>query len=321
MDFSQERIALLLFFMACLLVPWMAVRGWVVFFLRRRRKADPGRRWPRWAWTGLLLVEIACIGYGYLIEPTWPEVTRHPVCLPGFSGQWRIVQLSDLHLDGREAFEQEVLDAVEGEQPDLVFLTGDYLNSPAHADDLARFLRRLVGLTGVQRLFAVGGNFEMDGTASEVFADAGLAFLNGVVVTVTHKGAAVQVAGIGWHGHHMAEQRLRDLASQLDPTIPAILLYHMPDLAESPGIDAFDLVVCGHTHGGQVRLPLYGALITMSRYGKRYEAGMVPLQGKTRMYVSRGVGLEPRPAPQVRFLCRPEIAVFELTGCDPHGNR
>ena len=74
-----------------------------------------------------------------------------------------------------------------------------------------------------------------------------------------------------------------------------------------------DLYLSGHTHGGQVRLPFYGAPVTLSRFGKKYEAGMYTSIGcETKLYVNRGIGLENKPAPKVRFLCRPEITVFEL---------
>ena len=72
-----------------------------------------------------------------------------------------------------------------------------------------------------------------------------------------------------------------------------------------------DLYLCGHTHGGQVALPLYGALITLSKFGKKYESGMYESNG-TILYVNRGLGLEPKPAPQVRFFARPEITVFDI---------
>ena len=71
-----------------------------------------------------------------------------------------------------------------------------------------------------------------------------------------------------------------------------------------------DLFCAGHVHGGQVGLPLYGALVTLSRHGKRYEAGLYQA-GPMRMYVSRGIGMEGGSAPRVRFCSRPEIAVIE----------
>jgi hypothetical protein len=72
-----------------------------------------------------------------------------------------------------------------------------------------------------------------------------------------------------------------------------------------------DLYLSGHTHGGQIALPLYGAIITLSKFGKKYESGMYTV-GDTILYVNRGIGFEPRPAPPIRFCARPEITVFDI---------
>jgi hypothetical protein len=83
----------------------------------------------------------------------------------------------------------------------------------------------------------------------------------------------------------------------------------MPEVSEL----GVDLYLCGHTHGGQVRLPLYGAMLTSSQLGKRYEMGHYQ-QGRTNLYVSRGVGLEGLGAPRIRFLSPPEITLVTLQG-------
>jgi predicted MPP superfamily phosphohydrolase len=70
--------------------------------------------------------------------------------------------------------------------------------------------------------------------------------------------------------------------------------------------------VPGHTHGGQIALPLYGALITFSKYVKRYEAGLYR-EGETWLYVNRGIGMEGGPVPRVRFWARPEVTVIEIS--------
>ena len=92
-----------------------------------------------------------------------------------------------------------------------------------------------------------------------------------------------------------------------------LVAYHTPDLVEDLQAFAPDVYFAGHTHGGQVRFPLYGAVATMSKFDKKYEMGRYQV-GPTTLYVSRGIGFEPRPAPRVRFLCRPEIAVIDLIG-------
>jgi hypothetical protein len=83
----------------------------------------------------------------------------------------------------------------------------------------------------------------------------------------------------------------------------------MPEAARH----GIDLYLCGHTHGGQVRLPGFGAILTSSQLGKRYEMGLYR-EGQTSMYVSRGVGLEGLSAPRVRFLAPPEITLITLQG-------
>ncbi len=74
-----------------------------------------------------------------------------------------------------------------------------------------------------------------------------------------------------------------------------------------------DLLIAGHTHGGQVRLPLIGAIMTLSRIPRRWAAGLTDLPGGGRLLVSRGTGMERANAPRLRFLCRPELVVIDLT--------
>jgi predicted MPP superfamily phosphohydrolase len=92
---------------------------------------------------------------------------------------------------------------------------------------------------------------------------------------------------------------------------PSFLLYHKPDMVEDAARLGVSLYVAGHTHGGQIRLPLYGALYTASRYGRKYAGGTYKV-GPTTMVVSRGVGLEGAGAPRMRFLCPPEVVGIEL---------
>jgi len=96
---------------------------------------------------------------------------------------------------------------------------------------------------------------------------------------------------------------------------PVIFLYHYPDAIYGLAGRA-DLYLCGHTHGGQVALPFYGALITLSKYGKRFEGGRYEVGGTT-MYVTRGVGMEGYHTPPIRFLAPPEVVFIELAPAVP----
>jgi predicted MPP superfamily phosphohydrolase len=83
----------------------------------------------------------------------------------------------------------------------------------------------------------------------------------------------------------------------------------MPDAVQAK----FDLYLAGHTHGGQIALPFYGALITYSRFGKKYESGQFH-EGETTLYVTRGIGFAHQPQPEARFMARPEVTVIDLIG-------
>ncbi len=101
------------------------------------------------------------------------------------------------------------------------------------------------------------------------------------------------------------------LSARSDPERLSICLYHYPDLI--PQLDAvpFDLMLCGHTHGGQVRFPLWGAVVSMSRAGTRYALGLFEEGGKYA-YVTSGVGSESYGLAPFRFLCPPELTLITL---------
>ena len=103
-------------------------------------------------------------------------------------------------------------------------------------------------------------------------------------------------------------QRLVDQAPQ---DAPQVLLYHSPELMPQAVEQDVDLYLCGHTHGGQVRLPAVGALLTSSQLGRRYVMGHYK-EGRTDLYVSRGVGFEGLSAPRVRLMAPPEVTVVTL---------
>jgi predicted MPP superfamily phosphohydrolase len=104
---------------------------------------------------------------------------------------------------------------------------------------------------------------------------------------------------------------LEALKKQVPTDVPQILLYHSPELMPQAIEQELDLYLCGHTHGGQVRLPIIGPLLTSSHLGRQYVMGLYR-DGRTNLYVSRGVGLEGLSAPRVRLMARPEITLVTL---------
>jgi predicted MPP superfamily phosphohydrolase len=254
----------------------------------------------------LAVAGILCMLYGYFIEPNWVEVNRMTLHTPKLkSAGFRIVQISDLHCDTTPRNEEKAARLINALQPDIVVATGDYLNNPAGLLRLQGMLRRLHAPLGK---IAVPGNFELGRWPHlNALEDTGFRLLRQAGTTMTKEGETLAIWGLDY-SRPEAGRSLRPLVSAGRFTI---FLCHTPDLVEDVSGPGVDLYLCGHTHGGQVRLPLYGALITFSKFGKKYESGLHQV-GETTLYVNRGLGMEPHPGPQVRFLARPEIAVFDI---------
>ena len=259
----------------------------------------------------------ACTLYGAYVEPMWYEVTttHHPIPEIHYSqglsqNAINILHLTDLHLEPPFERGEKVLSLLGKTTFDLVVLTGDYLNSESSRDYFKQFLRTVARMGPA---YAIAGNFVYFHDSRPEFENTGVTLLENSSLQLEIKGIPIEIMGVSWGD--IAD--FKRLAAGRDPGRYSILLYHSPDLMPEAVQAGIDLYLSGHTHGGQVRLPWYGALVTLSKYGKKYEAGLYR-EGKTRLYVARGTGLEGWFAPRVRFLCRPEIAVHRLGGSDCH---
>ena len=122
----------------------------------------------------------------------------------------------------------------------------------------------------------------------EPLQSAGVRLLNPGVHPVHRGGATLWISGTDYH-YFRASRSLGRLHSQLPPSEPSILLAHTPDVFHKAARLGFDLILSGHTHGGQIRLPGIGSLVLPSRYGRRYAQGLFR-RGKTLLYVSQGAG-------------------------------
>lgn len=277
--------------------PVLLVGGAVL--LRRTR---PGAAAGSTATAALLVV----VGVdAFLIEPTWLEVSHVRLTTPKIARPLRIVVLADLQTDQIGDYERRVFQRTLAQRPDLILLAGDYIQAePRRAEKLAGQLRRLLvrlRFSAPEGVFAVGGN--VDGDWPRLF--------DGLPVTAIRRTQSFAVAGI-----RLTCLSVRDSFStslelpDADPGRFHLVLGHCPNFAL--GRIGADLLVAGHTHGGQVRLPLIGPLVTLSRVPRRWAAGLNELPGGAKLLVSRGVGMERGSAPRIRFLCRPELVVVHL---------
>lgn len=222
----------------------------------------------------------------------------------------RVVLMSDFHHSWWVPAERirEAVRTANALQPDLVALTGDFIHrGSAWPDGCFRELARLRARHGV---FGVLGNHDHSGGAAgasrRAMAAAGIPELRNSGVDIRRAGGEFRVAGIPdlWHGRPNLHQALGSGGT----VASALLLSHNPDFAESLNDPRVALMLSGHTHGGQIRLPLVGAPWTPSRFGTRYLAGLC--RGpQSRVFVTTGVGAS---FPPVRFGAPAEIACLTL---------
>lgn len=255
---------------------------------------------------------LVLIGIGadaFLIEPHAIEVTRYRVESSEIGEPVRVVVLTDIQTDHIGEYEQRVFALAAAERPDLVLLPGDYLQilpweEQRYREEVAAFRALLPSLQARLGVYAVRGN-------SEHRQSWRVDLFEGSHVQASERTATARVGPLTLSALSFYDGF--DKTAELAHVDGFHLAFaHSPDFSLSSGVDA-DLLIAGHTHGGQVQLPLIGPLMTLSAVPRRHAGGgMFPLPGGRTLVVSRGIGMERNYAPRLRFLCRPEIVVIDI---------
>jgi uncharacterized protein len=239
-------------------------------------------------------------------------VTQHQLELAGLDKPLRMAHLTDLHFGPAQRLPsvRAWVNATLEKNPDLILITGDFLEyrkSLSGVPELCAELSRLKAPLGV---FGVLGNHDLYAVLygrvelTEPLERAGIRMLTNAGLQVRDD---LFVAGVDdlWNGKPDLEKALANA-----PRTGAILLMsHHPDLLETVPARV-SLTLCGHTHGGQIVLPWVGALHTGSKYGQKFVQGFVCGARGARGFVSRGLGTTALP---VRYNCPAELAVFDFT--------
>jgi predicted MPP superfamily phosphohydrolase len=247
------------------------------------------------------------LAYGGGVERRWLSVTRVDVPLDprhaALDGL-KVAAMSDFHHDdfGDEGLIRRAVGVANGEGVDLVMLAGDYISrEPAAVDPLCAELASLRPRLGT---FAVLGNHDRWHRAPHIIerlSEAGARVL--VDEAAILPGFAVVGLDSYWGGTPLLPRTL----SQVGPDLPILLGWHEPDTFDLLDDPRIALQISGHTHGGQIRAPLYGPIL-LPRHGRKYPYGLYR-RGAASLFVTRGIGTLTLPA---RFLCPPELAILTL---------
>jgi len=218
----------------------------------------------------------------------------------------RIAQLSDLHFDGRldRRFYEFCVEEINRLRPDLVFVTGDHISRRRYTPEVAGILS---GLKPRGTVYVLRGNHDFweDGPRlRKMFEENGFTLLDNRAVTLERRGQKIRIVGVE---HPWKKWKTWDQELLYGDGLFTICATHTPDNFDRAASAGVPLTICGHTHGGQVRVPFFGSIVCPSRFSRRYDQGFFQ-KADSLLYVNRGVG----STVPFRLRCPSEITLFVL---------
>ncbi len=287
-------------------------------WVRKLLHADvnPGRRRVLNAAGGALMAApFAAVGYGALIGRTDFRIREVDIPLAGLPPDLdglRILQLSDIHLSAflSEAEFARVIDAALHLHPHLAVITGDLISG--RSDPLDACIRQLARVKADAGVFGCMGNHERYSGAEDYTARQsarlGIRFLRGEAQTLRFGNATLNLAGLDFESQRGRSRYLRGAERLIVPGATNVLLQHNPDVFPVAARQGYNLLLAGHTHGGQVTVEILDRSINPARFFTPYVYGLYR-QGNAAAYVTRGIGTIGIPA---RIGARPEISLLRL---------
>lgn len=220
----------------------------------------------------------------------------------------RLVHISDLHIRSFYDYYQRIAETVNALAPEIILITGDFLEKDRNISDVRRFLDLLRATKGI---YAVQGNWEywarLEGeNMRRHLARAGVTLLIDQRFDLELRQVPISILGLDYPS---PVDRLHSLQQAADPSRVNLLLSHVPAFQHEELNNRIDLILCGHTHGGQVRIPFVTPFY-LPRFSSPFVSGMYRVgPHATPLYVNRGIGTSLFP---IRFMCRPEITLLRL---------
>ena len=285
-------------------------------------------RWARSDLTGpiprlMLAAGLVPAALGYYATHVEPNrlVTDRQVVTVDHDADLRVGVMADLQTPNVGAHERRAVERLLDAELDLLLVPGDLHQFEGH-DWERRWpeFRDLVAelAAGIEHVVVVEGDTDFVAGLDVILEGTGAVLLVDEVLDLDVDGRPVAIAGLTLSGHRTraGQDAIGELAARPTDTT-TILLSHRPDAVFEVVPGSIDLVVSGHTHGGQIAVPLIGPLVTATDVPRAVAAGGLHQVDGREIYVSTGVGLERGRAPQVRFLVRPSIGVLEISGPGP----
>lgn len=273
-------------------------------------RAAPQRRIQA-TFSVLGLLGLVLSAYAFVWEPRNLEVTHHRIESARIDAPLRIAVVADLQTDAPGAHERAALQAVRDAEPDLVLFVGDVIQryDPQEYADAWAELRAIAEPIGLQ---APLGVYLVEGDSEHPHGDAWVHEAEAMGLSVWPIEATsrqirddVVLTGFGLRTSAWSKLELSRPGDGLH-----VVFGHRPAFALGD-VDA-DVLLAGHTHGGQVQLPGWGPLMTLSKVPRAWASGRTELPTGGTLLVSRGVGMERASAPRIRFWCRPEVMLVDI---------
>lgn len=282
---------------------------------------------------GLTLIGTLCLAYSYFIEPQRLVVNRQLVKVKRWDKTFdglKIALISDIHAGSNGVTEEKIRRVVEtanAQNPDITVLLGDYVSQQSgNRQELKMPLEiiadNLRGLRAKYGVFAVLGNHDGeygDRRIYDALTNIGIEVLEHEYTYIEKDGKKLKIVGLedqlkirSWGDY---QKKVRELLMSSEKTESVLFLEHAPDMFVVLLTDPFlkenlNLLLAGHSHGGQVWLPVIGSPVVPSSYGQKYAYGHIR-EEDADMFVTTGIGESILP---IRFLVPPEVAVIEVYG-------
>ena len=293
----------------------------IYYVLRAARKSlgaetNPTRRRVlNAAGNALLVSPFAVVGYGALVQRTDFRIREVDIPMRGLPEDLdglRLLQLSDIHLSAflSEAELARVIDASNELRAHVAFFTGDLISG--HTDPLDACIKQLARVKSDAGILGCMGNHERyihaENYTERAAASAGIRFLRHGATRLRFGNATLNIAGSDFESRRNRARYLAGMETLIEPGTVNLLLQHNPDVFPAAARKGYNLLLAGHTHGGQVTVEILDQSINPARFFTPYVYGLYRL-GDSAAYVTRGIGTIGIPA---RIGAPPEISLLRL---------